>query len=122
VKLVSCVPGSFRLQLAHANPKTRTAQIVSNGPLIKYTGQTGKNNCNNDKFIVQSYAVKLHVVKGDYIAIEAKSTGALSCSGGNGVMLYAPPLASGGPKKTARSGASCDLLVQLSYVEIRMAA
>jgi hypothetical protein len=116
VKLVSCVPGSFRLQLAQANPSTRTARVVSNGPVIKYVGQTGANNCNNGKYIVQSYAVSVHVVKGDYIAIETKATGAISCSGGDGVLLYAPPLAPGGPLKTAPSGASCNLLVQLSYV------
>ena len=116
VKLVSCVPGSFTLQLARANPTTSTAQVVSNGPVIKYVGQTGANNCNNDKYIVQSYAVHVHVVKGEYIAIETKATGAISCSGGNGVLLYAPPLAPGGAMKKAPSGASCNLLVQLSYV------
>ncbi len=74
-----------------------TAQVVSNGPVFNYVGQTGKNNCNNDKYIVQSYSVKSARRQGDYIAIEAKGTGAISCSGGNGVLLYAPPLAPGGP-------------------------
>ena len=110
------MPGSFTLQLAQANPTTHTARVVSNGPVIKYVGQTGANDCSNDKYIVQSYSVILHVVKGDYIAIKTKATGAISCSGGNGVLLYAPPLAPGGPMKKAPSGASCNLLVQLSYV------
>lgn len=116
LKLVSCVPGTFTLQLAQANPTTHTARIVSSGPVINYVGQTGKNACSNDKFIVQSYSVNLHVVKGDYIAIKTKATGAISCSGGNGVLLYAPPLATGGPTTKAPSGASCNLLIQLSYV------
>ena len=112
VKLVSCVAGSFTLQLAQANPSTRTARVVSNGPVVKYIS----TDCSNDVYVVQSYAVNLHVVKGEYIAIKAKGTGAISCSGGSGVLLYAPPLAPGGPTKTAPSGASCNLLVQLSYV------
>ena len=57
----------------------------------------------------------LHVAKGDYIAIKARSTGTLSCSGGDGFLLYAPPLRVGGPLRKSHSGASCDLLVQLSY-------
>lgn len=112
VKLVSCVPGSFTVQLAQANPTTHTAKVVSNGPVIHYVGQ----DCSNDTYTVQSYSVNLHVVKGDYIAIKAKGTGAISCSGGSGVLLYAPPLAPGGPAQKAPSGASCNLLVQLSYL------
>jgi hypothetical protein len=117
VKLVSCVPGSFTLQLAQANPMIHNAfRVVSNGPVIKYVGQSGANNCNNGKYIVQSYPVKVHVVKGNFIAIKTKATGAISCSGGEGVLLYAPPLAPGGAFVTTSSGASCNLLVQLSYV------
>ena len=66
-------------------------------------------------YVVQSFSVNLPVAKGDYIAIVAASTGTLSCSGGDGFLLYAPPLPVGGPLKKAQSGASCDLLVQLSY-------
>ena len=115
VRLVSCVKGKFRLQLAKASPSARKARIVANGPEITYRGQSPCGGTNGDHYIVQSFRVKLHVAKGDYIAIKAASTGTLSCSGGDGFLLYAPPLPVGGPLKKTNSGASCDLLVQLSY-------
>ncbi len=115
VKLVSCVKGKFRLQLAKANPSAHKAKIVRNGPEIKYAGQSPCGGASGDSYVVQRFRVNLHVTKGDYIAIKARSTGTLSCSGGDGFLLYAPPLPVGGPLKKAQSGASCDLLVQLSY-------
>ena len=115
VKLVSCKAGKFRLQLAHARPGTRKAKIVAQGPEITYHGQNPCGGASGDHYIVQSFRVSLHVTKGDYIAIKARSTGTLSCSGGDGFLLYAPPLPVGGPFKQSHSGASCDLLVQLSY-------
>ncbi len=110
VKLVSCVAGKFRLQLARANPSSRTARIVVNGPKISYAGQSPCGGASGDQYIVQSFRVNLPVAKGDYIAIKASSTGTLSCSGGDGFLLYAPPLPVGGPFKESHSGASCDLL------------
>jgi hypothetical protein len=115
VKLVSCVKGKFRLQLAKANPSASKAKIVKNGPEISYHGQSPCGGASGDQYIVQSFRVNLHVTKGDYIAIKTRSTGTLSCSGGDGFLLYAPPLPVGGPFKKTHSGASCDLLVQLSY-------
>jgi len=115
VKLVSCVKGKFRLQLARAYPSVRKARIVANGPEITYAGQSPCGGTSGDHFVVQSFRVNFHVVKGDYIAIKARSTGTLSCSGGDGFLLYAPPLRVGGPFRKSHSGASCDLLVQLSY-------
>jgi hypothetical protein len=116
VKLVSCVAGKFRLQLASADPSTQQAQIVAQGPEITYAGQSPCGGAGGgDQYVVQSFQVSLPVTKGDYIAIKAPSTGTLSCSGGDGFLLYAPPLPVGGPLKKSQSGASCDLLVQLSY-------
>jgi len=115
VKLVSCVKGKFRLQLAKARPGTRKARIVTNGPEITYHGQSPCGGASGDHYLVQSFRVNVRVAKGDYIAIKARSTGTLSCSGGDGFLLYAPPLPVGGPLKKSHSGASCDLLVQLSY-------
>jgi hypothetical protein len=115
VKLVSCHAGKFRLQLAEANPSIRKAKIVANGPEITYKGQSPCGGSGGEHYIVQSFRVDMHVTKGDYIAIVARSTGTLSCSGGDGFLLYAPPLRVGGPVRRSHSGASCDLLVQLSY-------
>ena len=115
VKLVSCVRGKFRLQLARASRSAHTAKIVASGPEISYAGQSPCGGASGDHYVVQSFRVKLRVAKGDYIAIKAASTGTLSCSGGDGFLLYAPPLRVGGPLRKSHSGASCDLLVQLSY-------
>ena len=115
VKLVSCKAGKFRLQLARANPSTHRAKIVAQGPVIRYAGQSPCGGVSGDTYVVQKFRVTLHVAKGDFIAIRARSTGTLSCSGGDGFLLYAPPLPVGGPLKKSHSGASCDLLVQLSY-------
>jgi hypothetical protein len=115
VKLVSCVAGKFRLQLANADPGTQEAQIVAQGPEITYAGQSPCGGTSGSHYVVQSFPVSLPVTKGDYIAIKAKTTGTLSCSGGDGFLLYGPPLPVGGPLKKSNSGASCDLLVQLSY-------
>jgi hypothetical protein len=115
VKLVSCVAGKFRLQLARAVPHARAAKIVANGPEITYQGQSSCGGADGDQYVVQSFRVNLHVAKGEFIAIKAQSAGTLSCSGGDGFLLYAPPLPVGSPLKKSHSGASCDLLVQLSY-------
>ena len=115
VKLVSCKAGKFRLQLAKALPRQRKAQILTNGPEISYKGQSPCGGASGDHFVVQTFKVNLKVTKGNYIAIQARSTGTLSCSGGDGFLLYAPPLPVGGKLKKSHSGASCDLLVQLSY-------
>ena len=115
VKLVSCVKGKFRLQLARASRSARTAKIVASGPEISYAGQSPCGGASGDHYVVQSFRVRLRVARGDYIAIKAASTGTLSCSGGDGFLLYAPPLRVGGPLRKSHSGASCDLLVQLSY-------
>jgi hypothetical protein len=115
VKLVSCVAGKFRLQLARAKPSDDKARIVANGPEISYAGQSPCGGNDGSHYVVQSFRVHLHVAKGDFIAIKARSAGTLSCSGGDGFLLYAPPLRVGGHYKKTHSGASCDLLVQLSY-------
>ena len=115
VKLISCVAGKFRLQLAKALPRQSKAQILVQGPEITYKGQSPCGGSDGSHYVVQSFKVNLKIKKGDYIAIKARSTGTLSCSGGNGFLLYAPPLPVGGLLKKSQSGASCDLLVQLSY-------
>jgi hypothetical protein len=115
VKLVSCVKGKFRLLLAKASPGASKARIVVKGPEIGYAGQSPCGGNSGEHYVVQSFKVSLKVAKGDYVAIESRRAGTLSCSGGDGFLLYAPPLPVGGPLKKAQSGASCDLLVQLSY-------
>jgi hypothetical protein len=124
LKLVSCVAGSFVLQFAKANPSAHTAQVVRNGPTINYKADPRQVDGNPDTFCggddgsdfkVQTFAVSVHVNKGEFVAIKAAKGGPFYCSGGSGLLLFAPPLAPGGPVKHANATASCNLILQLNY-------
>lgn len=123
VKLVTCVAGSFTLQLAQANPATKRAKVVRNGPVIKYKPDPRQVDADpdtvcggdeGDQYIVQTFATNVAVKKGEYIAIKAAKGGTFYCSGGSGLQLFTP-LAPNGPTRTAKATASCNLLVQLTY-------
>jgi hypothetical protein len=124
LRLVSCVAGSFRLQLARVRPGLSQARVVRNGPMINYQADPRQVDSDDETicggeegndYIVQTFPLNVHVNKGDYIAIRTASTGALYCAGGSGVLLYSPPLARGGPFRTATEDTSCNILVQLEY-------
>jgi hypothetical protein len=124
ISLVSCVAGSFRLQLGRAKPAQGTAKVVRNGPVIRYAADPRELDEDQDTYcggedgtdyIVQTFPVNLAVTAGEYIAIKAKSTGTLYCSGDSGVDLYAPPLAVGGSYTPATADTSCLMLVKLTY-------
>src|ERR1700722_6040234 len=110
VQLVSCIAGKFRLFLASANPSTSEAKLIYRGPEISYAGQSPCGGTSGQHYILQRFKVALHVTNANYIAINAMSTGTLSCSGGDGFLLYAPVLHVGQPLKKSHSGDSCDLL------------
>lgn len=124
VKLVSCVAGSFQLQLARVRPSSRQARVVRGGPVIRYRADPrhvdadGETTCGGEDgsdFIVQSFSVNVPVNKGDYVVVRAKKIGALYCAGGAGTLLFSPPLATGGAYRRASGDASCNLLVRLEY-------
>jgi hypothetical protein len=124
LKLVTCVAGSFQLQFAHRkSPTSNKAKIVTNGPKINYAADPFVDDGNPDTFCggddgiytVQTFTFSpITVHKGDYIAVKTRSIGTLYCSGGSGIKLYAPPLTTSG-YATARTSASCNLLVQVFY-------
>jgi hypothetical protein len=123
VRLVSCVAGSFRLQIARVRNGDE-AKVVRNGPMIFYTADPRQIDDDDDTFcggeegddfIIQTFTVNFLVNRGDRIAIRAARTGTLYCAGGSDVLLYSPPLARGGPFRTADQDTSCNLLVQLEY-------
>ncbi len=124
VKLISCVAGSFRLQLARSRSSGDEAKIVRNGPLISYKADKYETDgdpdtfCGGedaDEFAVQSFNVNFTVRKGDLIAINAKQTGTLYCSGDNGVNVFHPTLPVGGPYAPADDETSCMMLIRLVY-------
>ncbi|HEX2707188.1 MAG TPA: hypothetical protein VHM66_04165 [Solirubrobacterales bacterium] len=115
IRLVAGGPGSFQLQIAQVKRSTlfgtNEAKVIRNGPVIHYTGQTEANFEESD-YNVESFKVSVPVKKGQYLAIKAKSTSALYCSGGgNNILTYQPSLTPGGNFRPATSTDGCDLLL-----------
>jgi hypothetical protein len=114
IRLISCTPGWFVLQIAAASPTSKTAKVFVTGPSIQYVG----SNCNNGPpFVIQSFPVNVPVKKGEYLALAAQFVSFVNCSGGsNNTLLWDPPLANNaaGPRKS-NGGDGCFLLLQALY-------
>jgi hypothetical protein len=124
VKLISCLSGSFVLQLARVKFALHQAKVVRNGPVIDYNSdprQTDGNpntECggpNGNDYIIQTFAVSVPVTKGDYVAVRARRIGFVHNSGGGNTFLFAPPLAPGGAFQTRDGSSSADLMLRLVY-------
>ena len=116
LKLVSCLAGSFIVQMATPASGQR-ARVLRNGPTINYKADP-KAVCggeNGDEYIVQSFAVTMSVTRGDYIGVYAARLGALYCAGGSGINLWSPPLGSSTAYRTRTDSTSCNLLVSFTY-------
>jgi len=68
---------------------------------------------NGDDYIIQHFAVTVHVNQGDYIAVKARKLGFIHNSGGGNTLLFSPPLVPGGTFQTADGESSADLMIQL---------
>jgi hypothetical protein len=124
VRLISCAPGVFTLQLARVKPALDKAKVVRNGPVIHYQADprqadndpnTQCGGDNGDDYIIQTFSVNVHVNKGDYIAVLARKPGFLHNSGGGPQLLFSPPLSPGGSYQRADGDSSADLMLQLQY-------
>jgi len=116
LKLVSCIAGSFIVQMA-APASGHRARVLRNGPTINYRADP-KPVCGgegSDEYIVQSFAVNFTVTVGDEIGIYASQVGPLYCAGGSGVDLFSPPLGSSSAYRTRTDSTSCNLMIQLVY-------
>ena len=116
LKLVSCVTGSFIVQMA-APASGHRARVLRNGPTINYK-RDPKDICggpDGDAYVVQSFAVNFSVTVGDEIGIYASNVGPLYCAGGSGVDLFSPPLGSSSAYRTRTDSTSCNLMIQLVY-------
>jgi hypothetical protein len=121
VRLVSCVKGSFVLQIVRKQ-QNGAYRVVRSGPTINYkadpfvTDGDPETFCGGEDFRykVQKFSVDFAISKGSYIAIKAKKTGTLYCSGSNGVALIAPAL-NAGQQSQPDDDDSCNLLVALYY-------
>jgi hypothetical protein len=117
VRLMSCTPGSFRVQVARKVPNRNKYKVRKNGPLIRYDGD--RQGCGDDDdfvYRIESFATNFTVNKGDRIAIRAKRTGTLRCGGGgSNTLQFTPPLAAGGNARRPSDTDGCLLLVEWQY-------
>ena len=117
VRLMSCDPGSFRVQVARQVPGTSRFRVVKDGPRIQYQGD--RQGCGDDDdfvYRIESFTTAFTVAKGDRIAIRTKRTGTLRCgSGGDNTWLFDPPLAAGGSARMPSDSQGCLLLVEWQY-------
>lgn len=114
IKLVTCVAGSFKLQIARpaAGGKYR---VVRNGPSISYPADPSGANCGDaSTFKVRTFNVNVHVNKGDLLAVRASKVGFVHCSSGGDSQIFRPALVSGGTARTPQNG-GCGLLLRAIY-------
>jgi hypothetical protein len=117
VRLMSCGPGSFRVQVARQVPGTSKYRVVRNGPIIRYEGDLqGCGDADDFVYRIESFATGFAVSKGDRIAIKARRTGTLRCGGGgDNTLLFDPPLVAGGTARRPTDTQGCLLLVEWQY-------
>lgn len=97
LKLRSCTPGSFVLQLVRAQTATDQARAIRTGPAINYLGN--KRNCNGGTFI-ETFNVNVPVLAGERMAVIATKVGFIYNASGDGTLVFDPPLADGSSFRT----------------------
>jgi hypothetical protein len=117
VRLMSCDPGSLRVQVARQLRGSDGYKVLANGPVIQYQGDP--QGCGDDddfEYTIETFATSLPVKKGDRIAIRAERTGTLRCgSGGDNTWLFDPPLVTRGAAAEPGDNQGCWLLVEWQY-------
>ena len=109
IKLIAGAPGSFKLQLVKVNAQQK-AKVVTQGPRIRYEGQTGPDMGTYD---VEKFKVDVRVHEGEQLAIKTKKTSTLRCSsGGDNTLLYNPALKVGNALQNLGSDDGCWLLIE----------
>jgi hypothetical protein len=114
VKIIAGDKGLFYFELAKTNPKTSKSEIVVRSRRLSYKGQGGVDD--GGPYIIETFKISMHVVKGEYLAIRSLSTSFENCSGGgDGQLIYQPPLAVGGPARASTAQDGCLLLLEAVY-------
>jgi hypothetical protein len=115
LRLLSCTPGTFVLQIAHANPTQHKARVLRSGPLINYKGDARNCDGRENGFIIETFPINIAVQTGD-LSVVATKVGFIYSSGDR-EDLFNPPLADGGvTRSTTNTGlGSGILLLQALY-------
>ncbi|MCY7419364.1 MAG: hypothetical protein LH650_12905 [Chloroflexi bacterium] len=116
VRLISCVAGSFTVQVARKQSGSQKFKVVKNANTINYVKdlrpQCGGDNF--DDFRIQSFSVNFTVRMGDYIAVKAKRVGFMRNSSSGDTYLFEPPLPPGGGFRS-RDTTTGGMLIQFEY-------
>lgn len=117
VRLISCVAGSVRIQVARAKPGEDKAKIVRSGPTINYVKDSQSGGCggpDGDNYKIQSFSVNFHVNQGDYIAVRGTKIGFIHNSSSGDALKFRPSLPVGGSYEVADDDTG-SLLIQFEY-------
>ena len=115
IRLLSCSPGSFVLQVARADPASNKAKVVRSGPLINYKGSA--SNCNgDDSLFIEIFTVRVPILAGEYLSVAATRVGFIYNASGDGTHVFDPLLPDGGPLRIPSNvNGSGMLLLQAEY-------
>jgi hypothetical protein len=114
VRLISCVAGSFTVQVARRQAGSQKFKVVKSPKSISYA-KDSRAECggeNGDDYRIQSFRVNFTVKKGDYIAVKAKRVGFMRNSGSGDTYLFEPPLGSSFRNRDTSTG---NMLIQYQY-------
>jgi hypothetical protein len=110
LRLIAGAPGSFRLQLAKANPSTEQGKVLRNGPVISYQGQADPNA---EDYTVETFNVNVAVKKGERLAFRGNMASLFRCSsGGANQLLFSPPLLPGAGFEQSTADDGCWMLLE----------
>jgi hypothetical protein len=114
VRLISCVAGSFTVQVARKEPGRNRFKVVKSPRTISYAADP-RSQCGGedfDDFRIQSFSTNFTVRQGDYIAVKAKRVGFMRNSSSGDTQLFEPPLGSSYRTRDTTTGA---MLIQFQY-------
>jgi hypothetical protein len=114
VRLISCVAGTFTVQVARKQSGTQRFKVVKSPKTITYA-KDSRAECggeNGDDYRIQSFSVNFTVQKGDYIAVKAKRVGFMRNSSSGDTYLFEPPLGSSFRSRDTTTG---NMLIQYQY-------
>ena len=114
VRLISCVAGSFTVQVARKQSGTQRFKVVKSPATISYANDP-RAECggeDGDDYRIQSFSVNFTVRAGDFIAVRAKRVGFMRSSSSGDTYLFEPPLGSSFRSRDTSTG---NMLIQFQY-------
>ena len=120
VRLIACDPGSFYLQFGRVrqrpnHPGSYQARVRATSARVSFSGDS--DGCSDGHYDVETINIRdIHVNKGEYFGVKAKTAKALRCNSGSpNVLEFVPPLANGSSYTNPDDTNGCDPLIELQY-------